>query len=127
MERSSGSVDDVGHVSACPNCGHEQVFSAIDSRCDACGFLIDPTTMGQREIVSEQPVGVGDPADVAPAMASGGIGGTPDGTQVTFQVPTAIPGKPMAPMASDPAGSDSFAPEAMETADGGHAKGGGSR
>ncbi len=78
--------------------------------------------MGQREIVSEQPVWVCDPADVAPEMVSGGIGGTPDGTQVTFQVPTANPGKPMAPITSDPAGSDSFAPEAMKFADSGHAK-----
>ena len=126
MERNSGSVDDVGQVTACPNCGNQQVFSAIDSRCDACGFLIDPTTMGQREIVSEQPVGVSDPTDVAPAMVSGGIGGTPDGTQVTFHVPTNVPGKPMAPIASEPAGNDSFAPEAMDTADRGHAARGGS-
>jgi hypothetical protein len=126
MERTHGSVDDVGQVAVCPNCGHRQVFTALDSRCDACGFLVDPVTTGQGEIVSEEPVGVSDPADVAPAMASGGIGGTPDGTQVTFQVPTAVPGKPMAPIADNPAGSDSFAPEAMDTADAGHAERGGS-
>ncbi len=126
MERDQGSVADVGQVTVCPNCGNKQVFTAIDSRCDACGFLVDPVLMGQGEIASRQPVGVSDPTDVAPAMASGGIGGTPDGTQVTFRVPTAVPGKPMAPIASDPAGNDSFAPEAMDTTNSGHAERGGS-
>jgi hypothetical protein len=126
MDRSQESVDAVGQVGVCPNCGHRQVFSAINSRCDACGSLVDSTMLGQGEVASEEPVGVGDPADVAPAMASGGIGDTPDGTQVTFQVPTAVPGKPMAPNMDDPAGNDSFAQEAMEPGGQEHAERGAS-
>ena len=56
-----------------------------------------------------------DPTIGAPAPASGGIGGTDDGTQVPHRSPTAVPGKPMAPLAADPVDRTSFEGQAQDT------------
>ena len=60
-------------------------------------------------------VGQADPTLTTPPSIGGGIGGTNDGTQVAHQVPTPIPGKPMAPIAGDPTDSTSFEGQAQDT------------
>lgn len=87
----------------CPNCGAEQAVSGIDARCERCGTLVDPAGSGKGGIVAVPTSAPADPDAVPPAMASGGIGGTNDGTQVVRHAPTAMPGKPMAPIAEEAA------------------------
>ncbi len=99
----------------CPNCGNRQDVSGIDARCDRCGTLFSPVGVGQQEIVNPQVVGQADPVQVPPAVVAGGIGGVNDGTQVTHQVPTAVPGKPMAPIADTAAGVGTLEAQAMDT------------
>jgi len=60
-------------------------------------------------------VGSSDPDSVPPPMASGGLGGVNDGTQVTRHPATPVPGKPMAPIADDPAGNSTEEGQAMDT------------
>jgi len=100
-------MEDTGQWVICPNCGHRQWMTANDAICDSCGQEIHAATSGETAIEGEPIPGVYDPSDVAPPPASGGIGRTTDGTQAPLQVPTAIPGKPMAPIANSPAGRDS--------------------
>lgn len=89
--------------------------------------LLPATASGKQEIVNPAPVGVADPTQVPAAMVAGGIGGVSDGTQVTHHVSSAVPGKPMAPIADDPAGSSTDEAQAMNTpASGAHAERGGS-
>ena len=127
MERMTAPIGGAEQMVVCPNCGNRQAMSGVDTRCDACGTLIDPSGSSKQEIVVGQGVGQADPVQVPPPMAAGGIGGTNDGTQVTHQVPTAVPGKPMAPVADDPAGNSTEEAQAMDApASGGTAKRGGS-
>ncbi len=71
--------------------------------------------------------GQAQPSDVPAPMVSGGIGGVNDGTQVTHRSPTPVPGKPMAPIATDPAGNDTLEGQAMDPPAGSaHAERGGS-
>ena len=77
-------------------------------------------------LVGLQGVGTADPASVPAPEVAGGIGGTNDGTQVSHHVSTAVPGKPMAPIASDPAGSSTDEGQALDPpAAGPHAERGG--
>ena len=115
MERMSAPVGGAEQVVVCPNCGNRQAFSGVDSRCDQCGTLLDPSGVSKQELAAAQPVGQADPAQVPPPMAAGGIGGVTDGTQVTQHVPTAVPGKPMAPIADQPAGNSTMEGQAMDT------------
>lgn len=94
-----------------------------EGRLDAAGQVSTPP--------QTQPVGStipdkADPSIVAPSSVSGGIGGPPtDGTQVPHHVPTAVPGKPMAPIASAEGGVDDITPT-MDPPSGTHAERGGS-
>lgn len=62
--------------------------------------------------------GKADPTEVADPMASGGLGGTQDGTQVPHHSPTAVPGKPMAPIAGAQDGTDELNEQAMDRGSG---------
>ena len=127
MERMTAPIGGAEQMVVCPNCGNRQAMSGVDTRCDACGTLLDPTGSGKEGIVGGPIPGRADPMNVPPPMAAGGIGGTNDGTQVTRHVPTAVPGKPMAPIADDPAGNSTEEAQAMDApASGGTAKRGGS-
>ena len=99
----------------CPNCGNRQAMSGTEGRCDRCGTLFSPVGVGQQGIVNPQVVGQADPVQVPPPMVAGGIGGVNDGTQVTHDVPTAVPGKPMAPIADTAAGVGTLEAQAMDT------------
>ena len=127
MDRMTTPIGGDAQTLVCPNCGNRQAMSAVDARCDRCGTLLPAAGSGKQEIVNPAPVGVADPTQVPAAMVAGGIGGTGDGTQVTHHVPSAVPGKPMAPIADDPAGSSTDEAQAMNTpAAGAHAERGGS-
>ena len=99
----------------CPNCGNRQAISGIEQRCDQCGFQFDVAASGDEGIVGGAMAGEAFPTDVAPPMAAGGIGGVSDGTQVVHRATSAVPGKPMAPIADDPAGGSSLEGQAMDT------------
>ncbi len=115
MERMTAPIGGAEQMVVCPNCGNRQVMSGVDTRCDGCGTLLDPTGSSKQEIVGGRMAGQADPVQVPPTMAAGGIGGVTDGTQVTHHVPTAVPGKPMAPIADDPAGGSTMEGQAMDT------------
>ena len=116
MDRMNAPIGGAEQMVACPNCGNRQAFSGIDSRCDRCGTLVNPAGSGQEGIpASASFPGQADPIQVPPAMARGGIGGVTDGTQVSHRVTSAVPGKPMAPIADDPAGGSSLEGQAMDT------------
>ena len=115
MERMSAPIAGAEQMVVCPNCGNRQGMSGVDTRCEGCGMLLDPSGASKQEIVAGQPVGQADPTQVPPAMAAGGIGGVTDGTQVPHHVPTAVPGKPMAPITDEPAGSSTMEGQAMDT------------
>ncbi|MDQ3513193.1 MAG: hypothetical protein M3462_05925 [Chloroflexota bacterium] len=65
--------------------------------------------------------GVADPGAAASPVVSAGLGGAPDGTQVPHRSPTAVPGKPMAPIADGPGGNSPLAEQAMDRGSGGQA------
>ena len=92
----------------CPHCGRGQWMTADDATCIYCGEQIHEVESGETAITGEPMPGEEDTTEVAPPPASGGIGRTTDGTQVPLQVPTAVPGKPMAPIANEPAGRDTW-------------------
>lgn len=95
---------------------------------DSAGKDLTPTPGTPAAPVQVDPLaGQAEPADVPAPMAAGGIGGINDGTQVTHHSPTAIPGKPMAPITSDPAGNSTLEGQAMDPPAGSaHAERGGS-
>ncbi len=127
MDRMTAPLGGAEQMVVCPNCGNRQAMSGVESRCDACGTLLDPSGGSKQEIVAGQGIGQADPVQVPPPMVAGGIGGVTDGTQVTHHVPTAVPGKPMAPIADDPAGGSTEEAQARDApASGGTAKRGGS-
>ena len=106
MERLNAPIGGAEQMIVCPNCGNRQVMAGVDSRCDRCGTLLDSTSSGTE---AHSPIATtlapSDPARVPPPMASGGLGGVNDGTQVSRHSPTAVPGKPMAPIEADRAGT----------------------
>ena len=111
----------------CPNCGAEQLLRGLDARCESCGHLLENVNAGPRQQATAAMPGQADPLTVPAPMASGGIGGDSDGTQVTHRATSAVPGKPMAPIAEDPAGSSTLEGQAMDTpAREAHAERGGS-
>jgi hypothetical protein len=65
-----------------------------------------------------------DPSNVAPSTVSGSLGDPTDGTQVPHHVPTAVPGKPMAPIGTAEGGVDDITPT-LDTPNGPHAERGG--
>ncbi|MDP9359592.1 MAG: hypothetical protein M3R02_30750 [Chloroflexota bacterium] len=95
---------------------------------DSAGKATVPTPGTPAAPVQLDPLaGQAEPADVPAPMASGGIGGVNDGTQVNHHSPTPVPGKPMAPIATDPAGNDTLEGQAMDPPAGSaHAERGGS-
>jgi ribosomal protein S27E len=115
MDPMTAPIGGDAQMVVCPNCGNRQAMSGVDARCDRCGTLLDPAGSGKQGLVNPRPVGVADPTQVPPATVAGGIGGTNDGTQVTHHVSTAVPGKPMAPIADDPAGHSTEEGQAMPT------------
>lgn len=98
----------------CPNCGNRQTMSAVDARCDRCGTLLDDAAGGEIGSAIPPAPAPSDPDGVPPPMVAGGIGGTNDGTQVTRHPPTAVPGKPMSPIADDPAGTSTDEGRALD-------------
>ncbi len=70
---------------------------------------------GSEGIVGLEGAGTADPASVPAPEVAGGPGGTSDGSQVAHHSSTAVPGKPMAPIANDPAGSSTEEVQAMDT------------
>lgn len=111
----------------CPNCGTEQDLLAVDQTCANCGHTFGSTDSGRRQLQNAPTSAPSDPATVAAPMVSGGIGGVSDGTQVTHHVSSAVPGKPMAPIADEPSGSSTDEAQAMDTpASSPHAERGGS-
>ena len=126
MDPSSPITADRQFV-VCPNCGNEQALSGADARCDRCGTLLNPAGSGKDVIPGTALPGQADPVHVPPPMASGGLGGTSDGTQVTHHVASPVPGKPVVPTAEDPAGGSTLEGQALDTpASTGHAERGGS-
>lgn len=115
MDSMSAPIGGDAQMVACPNCGNRQAMSGSDARCDRCGTLLEAAGGGEGGIDNPRPVGVADPSRVPPPIVSGGIGGTSDGTQVTHRVSSAVPGKPMAPIADDPAGHSTEEGQAMGT------------
>lgn len=107
MDEMNESVEEAGQWVVCPHCGHRQWMTANDATCDVCGEQIHAVESGETAITGGPMPGKEDATEVAPPPASGGIGRPTDGTQAPLQVPTAIPGKPMAPIANEPAGRDS--------------------
>ena len=102
MDRMNQPIDDTAQMVVCPVCGNQQTMSGVDDRCDRCGALLNPAGSDKEGVVGGPIPGKADPEQVPPAMVAGGIGRTTDGTQVPQRVPSAIPGKPMAPTARDP-------------------------
>lgn len=115
MDPMSAPIADTSYTYACPNCGNEQVVSGIDARCDRCGQLMNVAGGDRQGIVGTPIPGQADPVQVPPPMVAGGIGGVNDGTQVTHHVSSTVPGKPMAPIAGDPAGGSTLEGQAMDT------------
>jgi len=126
MERTMSPMGGAEETIVCPNCGNRQVVSGIDTRCDRCGTLIDPSGRGKAGLLGGPTPAPSDPVQTTPAMASGGIGGVNDGTQVTRHVPTAVPGKPMAPFADAPAGHSTDEAQGLDPGAGPTLRGGGS-
>jgi hypothetical protein len=127
LDQSASRITAAEQLVVCPNCGNQQAMSGVDSRCDRCGMLLNPAGSGKEGIVGGPIPGRADPAQVPPPMASGGIGGVNDGTQVTRHTTSPVPGKPAAPITSDPAGSSTLEGQALDTpASGAHAERGGS-
>ena len=62
--------------------------------------------------------GVADPSTAASPVVSSGLGGASDGTQVPHGSTTAVPGKPMAPIAGGPSGNSPLAEQAMDRGSG---------
>lgn len=115
MDPMTAPIGGDAQMVVCPSCGNRQAMSGVDARCDRCGTLLDPAGSGKEGITGGPIPGRADPAQVPPPMVSGGIGGTNDGTQVTHHVSSAVPGKPMAPIADDPAGHSTEEGQAMPT------------
>lgn len=124
QDRSSTLADE---TFVCPNCGATQrVVGGIAARCERCGAHLTPGMSGESGIVGRPGAGVSDPVSVPPPTVAGGVGGVTDGTQVPLHPSSAIPGKPMPPIASDPEGGDDAGPMLDTPASGTHAERGGS-
>lgn len=117
MDRKDATATPLGgaeQMVVCPNCGNRQAMSGIESRCDRCGTLLNPVGSDNEGIINPDVVGVADPVTVSSPMVTGEFGGVSDGTQVTHHASSAVPGKPMAPIASDPVGSSTLEGQAMD-------------
>ena len=128
MDAMTAPIGQAQRTVVCPNCGSEQAIAATeDPRCQRCGEALsaNPRRTGAAVAGAAFP-GQADPTEVAPPMASGSLGAVTDGTQVPHSVPTPVPGKPMAPIADDPAGSSTFEAQALDPSPGPHAERGGS-
>lgn len=75
-------------------------------------------TKRQTHVDTPKLAGKADPTEVAAPMVSGGLGGTQDGTQVPHHSLTAVPGKPMAPIAGAPSDNDPLNEQAMDRGSG---------
>ena len=127
MDRMNAPIDDSGQLVVCPVCGNQQLMSGIEDRCDQCGALLNQAGSDKEGIVGGPIASKADPVEEPPAIAAGGMGRMTDGTQAPRKVPTAIPGKPMAPIARGPlAGTPSEGQEVDGSAFGGQVEGGGS-
>ena len=60
MERMTAPIGGAEEMVVCPNCGNRQVMSGVDTRCDGCGTLLDPTGSSKQEIVGGRMVGQAD-------------------------------------------------------------------
>jgi len=127
VDRMNAPIGGAERTVVCPNCGNRVAASGIEQRCDRCGYQLDPAASADEGIVGGAIPGEAYPTDVAPPPASGGVGGVTDGTQVVHRATSAVPGKPMAPIAADPAGGSTLEGQAMDTpASSAHAERGGS-
>ena len=113
---------------ACLNCGASQEITGIESRCSQCGTLLTPPT-GELGSVGAPLAAPMDPLSVPPPSVAGGLGGVSDGTQVTHHATSAVPGKPVAPIADSPVGNSTDEAQAMDPPAGpqAHVERGGSR
>jgi DNA-directed RNA polymerase subunit RPC12/RpoP len=102
MDADPGRIDDAPRSIVCPHCGHRQMLAAGGVACERCGYRFSEDELAGTELVGTPIPGVYYPEDVAPSLTAGGIGDPTDGTQVVHRVTTAVPGKPMAPIADDP-------------------------
>jgi hypothetical protein len=97
------SIFDTERTVVCPNCGHRQRASVGQTDCEWCGQSF---TVNAKESFGDTYVDKGDPAEIPPPSASGGIGRPTEGNQVPRRPSSAVPGKPMAPIADEPVGTD---------------------
>ncbi|HKG25407.1 MAG TPA: hypothetical protein VKB09_07140 [Thermomicrobiales bacterium] len=123
MDRDRTEITETGTLAVCPNCGNRQRVDAVDARCNRCGAQLVAAGYETQSLGSTLP-DQADPTEVAPPVVSGGIGRETDGTQTPHRVPTPVPGKPMAPIASTPFGSDDVTPT-MDPSHGPHVERGG--
>jgi DNA-directed RNA polymerase subunit RPC12/RpoP len=107
MDSSAMPVDqslfDTARTVVCPNCGHRQRASAGQTECAWCGQSF---TVNAKESFGDPYVDQADPTEVPPPSASGGLGRPTEGNQVPLRPSSSVPGKPMAPIADEPVGSD---------------------
>ncbi|HET8521632.1 MAG TPA: hypothetical protein VFL82_00270, partial [Thermomicrobiales bacterium] len=97
------AIFDTGRTVACPNCGHRQRAGAGQTECEWCGQRF---AVNAKASFGDPYVDQADPADVPPPSVSGGIGRPTEGNQVPLRPSSAVPGKPMAPIADEPVGTD---------------------
>jgi hypothetical protein len=97
------SIFDTQRTVVCPNCGHRQRASVGQAKCDWCGQSF---TVNVKESFGDPYVDQADPTEVPPPSASGGIGRPTEWNQVPLRPSSSVPGKPMAPIADEPVGSD---------------------
>ena len=99
----------------CPNCANRQGISGIAAKCERCGYEFDPTLLQAAGVAGGPIAGESSPWDAASPIVAGGLGGETDGTQVVHHSTSAVPGKPMAPIADDSAGGSTLEGQAMDT------------
>jgi predicted RNA-binding Zn-ribbon protein involved in translation (DUF1610 family) len=123
MDRDKTEITETRTYAVCPNCGNRQLVDAAVARCNRCGAPLVSAAYETQADGSTMPVQA-DPSAVASPEASGGIGRETEGTQTPHHVPTSVPGKPMAPIASTPFGTDDITPT-MDPSHGPHVERGG--
>lgn len=68
----------------------------------------------RKDLTAPKLAGQADPTEVPGPMVGGGLGAPQDGTQIRHHSPTAVPGKPMAPIAGARDGTDELNEQAMD-------------